>query len=133
MNVKNIDSIGVTTDGFFGGVLTGYALKKVLKVIAVAVRLFSTGLVYLQYRQIIDIKWSKLHRILLHPLQMPFIARDRIVAAIKGYASRFLRKEFPHLRSSLPTLWTRRYFVSTHGHVSSETIKKYIEERQRGI
>jgi len=36
-----------------------------------------------------------------------------------------------HLKSSLPTLWTRSYFVSTHGHVSSETIKKYIEEQSK--
>jgi putative transposase len=61
------------------------------------------------------------------------IAPNRIVAALKGYTSRILRKEFPHLRSSLPILWTRSYFVSTPGHVSSETIRKYIEEQQRRI
>ncbi|MGB6593730.1 MAG: IS200/IS605 family transposase [Candidatus Nitrosopolaris sp.] len=63
----------------------------------------------------------------------PVIAPNRIVAALKGYTSRVLRKEFSHLKSSLPTLWTRSYFVSTHGHVSSETIKKYIEEQQTRI
>ena len=60
----------------------------------------------------------------------PVIAPNRIVAALKGYTSRVLRKKFSHLKSSLPTLWTRSYFVSTHGHVSSETIRKYIEEQQ---
>jgi putative transposase len=63
----------------------------------------------------------------------PVIAPNRIVAALKGYTSRVLRKEFSHLKSSLPTLWTRSYFVSTHGHVSSETIRKYIEEQQTRI
>lgn len=63
----------------------------------------------------------------------PVIAPNRIVAALKGYTSRVLRKEFSHLKSSLPTLWTRSYFVSTHGHVSSETIMKYIEEQQTRI
>ncbi|MCL4518831.1 MAG: IS200/IS605 family transposase [Thaumarchaeota archaeon] len=57
----------------------------------------------------------------------PLLGPNRIVAGMKGYSSRILREEFPHLTSSLPTLWTRSYFVSTHGHVSSETIKKYVE------
>jgi putative transposase len=61
----------------------------------------------------------------------PNIAPNRIVAALKGYTSRLLRQEFPsELRSKLPTLWSRSYFVSTHGHVSTETIEKYIEEQQ---
>lgn len=62
----------------------------------------------------------------------PKDAPNRIVGAFKGYTSRILRQEFPELKSRLPSLWTRSYFVSTHGHVSSETIKKYVEE-QRGI
>jgi len=49
---------------------------------------------------------------------------------LKGYTSRILRKEFPQLRTSLPALWTRSYFVSTHGHVSSETIKRCVEEQE---
>ena len=60
----------------------------------------------------------------------PTIAPNRIIAAIKGYTSRILRKEFPELKSRLPSLWTRSYFVSTHGHISSETIKKYVEEQK---
>ena len=60
----------------------------------------------------------------------PLIAPNRIVAGFKGYSSRVLRQEFPHLVSLMPTLWTRSYFVSTHGHVSDATIKKYIEEQK---
>jgi len=60
----------------------------------------------------------------------PTIAPNRIIAGIKGYTSRVLRQEFPELRSRLPTLWTRSYFVSTHGHISSETIRKYVEEQK---
>jgi len=62
---------------------------------------------------------------------MPTIAPNRIVAGLKGYTSRILRQEFSELRTRMPTLWTRSYFVSTHGHVSAETIKKYID-KQRG-
>ena len=45
--------------------------------------------------------------------------------ALKGYTSRILRQEFPHL-NTLPALWTRSYFVSTAGVVSGATIQKYI-------
>ncbi len=62
----------------------------------------------------------------------PTIAPNNIIARIKGRTSRMLRSEFPQLVKRLPTLWTRSYFVSTHGHVSSDTIKKYVEE-QKGI
>ena len=49
--------------GFFAGILIGYALKKVVKVVAVVVGLFFAGLAYLQYQQIIDIKWAKLQAV----------------------------------------------------------------------
>lgn len=57
----------------------------------------------------------------------PTVAPNRLVAALKGHTSRVLRQEFPELTSRLPSLWTRSYFVSTHGHVSAEAIKKYVE------
>jgi putative transposase len=62
----------------------------------------------------------------------PRLAPNSIIGQIKGFTSRVLRREFRELRSRLPTLWTRSYFVSTHGHVSDETIKRYIEE-QKGV
>jgi hypothetical protein len=43
-----------------------------------------------------------------------------------------IRKEFPELRHRLPTLWTRSYFVSTHGNITADSIKRYIEE-QKGL
>jgi uncharacterized membrane protein (Fun14 family) len=46
--------------GFFVGVLIGYALKKVVKVVAVVVGLFFAGIAYLQYQQVININWAKL-------------------------------------------------------------------------
>jgi uncharacterized membrane protein (Fun14 family) len=38
--------------GFFGGLLFGYAIKKVVKLIAIIAGLFIAGLAYLQYQQI---------------------------------------------------------------------------------
>lgn len=59
----------------------------------------------------------------------PNVAAHEVVKAIKGRSSRYLRQEFPQLLK-LPSLWTHSYFVSTEGNVSSETIRKYIEEQR---
>jgi uncharacterized membrane protein (Fun14 family) len=62
-----IDSFGPTAatigGGFFVGVLVGYALKKVIKLLAVIVGLFLAGLAYLQYHQIASINWNKLQQV----------------------------------------------------------------------
>jgi len=60
----------------------------------------------------------------------PYWSPHRVLRRIKGRTSRMLRMEFPELLK-LPSLWTRSYFVSTAGHVSSETIRKYIEKQSR--
>ena len=62
----------------------------------------------------------------------PQLAPNRIIGTIKGYTSRLMRQQFPELCSKLPTLWTRSYFVSTHGYISDDMIQKYIEE-QKGM
>lgn len=53
-----------------------------------------------------------------------------ITNALKGYTSRLLRQEFKELRTKLPTLWSRSYYAGTVGHVSEETIRKYIESQK---
>ena len=64
MYLEHLESVGVTIGGgFFAGIIIGYALKKVVKVVAVVVGLFFAGLAYLQYQQIIDIKWVKLQAV----------------------------------------------------------------------
>lgn len=61
MNIDIVGSIGATIGGgFFAGILIGYALKKVVKILAVVVGLFFAGLAYLQYQQIVNINWNKL-------------------------------------------------------------------------
>lgn len=59
----------------------------------------------------------------------PILAPHQVMFRIKGASSRILRKEFPHLLK-LPSLWTRSYYCGTAGHVSSETIKKYIANQK---
>ncbi len=53
-----------------------------------------------------------------------------IVQQLKGYTSRVLRQEFPSLKSRLPSLWTRSYYCESVGHISEETILKYIEDQK---
>jgi uncharacterized membrane protein (Fun14 family) len=61
MIMDNISSIGaVVGGGFFGGLLLGYALKKVVKLIVVIVGLFIAGLAYLQYQQIASFNWDRI-------------------------------------------------------------------------
>ena len=58
----------------------------------------------------------------------PNILIHNLIKAFKGRSSNLLRKEYPELLK-LPSLWTHSYFVSTAGNVSSDTIKKYIQEQ----
>ena len=54
-----------------------------------------------------------------------------LINTFKGVTSRRLRERFPHLRQLHPkSLWTRTYYVGTAGHLSAETIQRYIEEAQ---
>ena len=52
-----------------------------------------------------------------------------IMKYIKGGTSYALRSEFVQL-SRMPNLWTRSFFVSTAGNVSSETIKWYVDTQK---
>ncbi len=60
---------------------------------------------------------------------LPTDSPSDMMAKVKGVTSRRLRQEFKHL-AHLPSLWTRSFFVSTAGNVSSETVKRYVEEQK---
>ncbi len=60
----------------------------------------------------------------------PQLEIHKLVKGFKGRSANLLRKEFPELLR-MACLWTRSYFVSTAGNVSSETIKKYIEAQTK--
>ena len=61
----------------------------------------------------------------------PQFGVHKAVKRFKGVSSRCLRKEFPRLKSRLPTLWTNSYFVSTVGGAPLAKIKEYIQEQKR--
>jgi uncharacterized membrane protein (Fun14 family) len=63
MGLDNFGSIaGAIGGGFFGGILIGWAFKKVIKLFAIMAGLFLAGLAYLQYHQIATIDWYKVEQ-----------------------------------------------------------------------
>lgn len=61
---------------------------------------------------------------------LPTQSPSDIMQTLKGYTSKIMRSEFIEL-SRMPSLWTRSFYVSTAGNVSSETIKQYVESQKK--
>ncbi len=61
----------------------------------------------------------------------PQFGIHRLVRQMKGRSSNVLRKEFPWLKSRLPTLWTNSYFVATVGGAPLAAVKRYVEAQKR--
>ena len=74
-----------------------------------------------------DVMEDHVHLILENNPKVPI---TRIVGLLKGYTSKILRDEFPHLKSRLPSLWTRSKFISSVGNVSLKVVKEYIEDQK---
>ncbi|WP_033319620.1 IS200/IS605 family transposase [Streptomyces yerevanensis] len=56
----------------------------------------------------------------------PKSSASYVANQFKGFTSRVLRSEFPHLKSRMPTLWSSSYFAASVGSVSAATVEKYI-------
>ena len=61
---------------------------------------------------------------------LPVHAPQFVVGQLKGYTAFTLRNEFPHLKSRLPSLWTRSYYIESVGHISEATIRQYIADQK---
>lgn len=60
----------------------------------------------------------------------PTLAPSDLMFRIKGRSARELRKEIPDPLMKMPSMWTRSYFCSTAGNVSSSTIERYIANQK---
>ena len=60
----------------------------------------------------------------------PQFGVHKFVKRVKGLSSFLLRRQFPTLKSRLPTLWTNSYFISTVGGAPLAVIKQYIENQK---
>ena len=63
----------------------------------------------------------------------PRLMLHKVIKQFKGKSSHILREEFPFLKSSMPSLWTRSYLSCSVGNISGDVIKEYIESQQRRI
>lgn len=60
----------------------------------------------------------------------PFVAPTDIVKVMKGVTAKRVFEKFPQLHRRKywgDHMWSPSYYIGTHGNVSAETIKKYID------
>jgi putative transposase len=62
----------------------------------------------------------------------PRVSPALIANLLKGYSSRYLREQYPHLKKGCGKehLWSSCYYVGTAGNVSAEVITRYLAECQ---
>ena len=62
----------------------------------------------------------------------PKISPSYIVKMSKGISGRLLLKEYPQIRQKLwkGKLWNPSYYIETIGHISEDTVRKYIEDQK---
>ena len=64
----------------------------------------------------------------------PVWSPSEIVNILKGNTSRQLRLVFPYLKQKVRKhLWADGYYCGTAGHVSTEQVRRYIEEQTKNI
>ena len=51
---------GTVGGGFLAGLITGWAIKKVLKLAAIIIGLFIAALAYLEYHRIVNVDWDRI-------------------------------------------------------------------------
>ena len=87
------------------------------------------GQVGVRLRELIDIKATELmpDHVHLFVKTRPKDSPSYVANQLKGFTSHRLREEFPYLRSRLPTLWSRSFFVASVGAVSAATVQRYID------
>ncbi|MGF1591267.1 MAG: IS200/IS605 family transposase [Pleurocapsa sp.] len=95
-------------------------LKEILETIATEIQV-----------DILEMEVGDLNHVHLLISLDPQFGVHKAVRRFKGASSRYLRKEFPQLKSRLPTLWTNSYFVSTVGGAPLAKIKEYIQNQKR--
>jgi putative transposase len=95
-------------------------LKEILKNIATEIKV-----------EILEMEVGDMNHVHLLISLDPQFGVHKAVKRFKGASSRYLRKEFPQLKSRLPTLWTNSYFVSTVGGAPLAKIKEYIQNQKR--
>jgi uncharacterized membrane protein (Fun14 family) len=81
------ENLAVTVGGgFLGGILIGYSLKKIIKIVAIIAGFFLATLAYLQYHQITNINWDRLQVISENTLT-PLVNTTQQIPGLDGNIS----------------------------------------------
>jgi putative transposase len=77
----------------------------------------------------VDVQPDHIHLFVSFP---PALSISDAVKLLKGISARQLRLMFPDLRKKTRSdrLWAPSFYVGTAGHVSAETIRKYIASQE---
>ncbi len=77
----------------------------------------------------VDVQLDHVHLFVSMP---PTLSIAQAVKLFKGISARQLRLMFParRKRTRSDRLWVPSYYVGTAGHVSAETIRKYLEAQE---
>jgi len=77
----------------------------------------------------VDVQPDHIHLFVSIP---PALSVADAVKLLKGISARQLRLMFPQLRKRTRSdrLWEPSYYMGTAGHVSADTIQKYIESQE---
>jgi putative transposase len=59
----------------------------------------------------------------------PTQAIATVVQQLKGYSSYILRNKYPKYKKLYKHLWAPSYYCESVGHISEQTVKKYIEDQ----
>jgi uncharacterized membrane protein (Fun14 family) len=86
-------------EGFLFGAVTGYALKKVMKIATIVVGLFVAALAYLSYKGLIDVKWVAMENATRSALMN---ASGQVVQALNNTATQFAANPSAVSASGLP-------------------------------
>jgi putative transposase len=54
-----------------------------------------------------------------------------IISQLKGFTSFTLRNEFRWLKSRIPTIWTRSYYVETVGIFQKQLLKNILKTKKQ--
>jgi uncharacterized membrane protein (Fun14 family) len=125
----SIESFGPTAatmgGGFFVGILIGYALKKVIKIVAVIiVGLFLAALTYLQYHQTDNINWSKLQTVLSEGGVITTLSNG-IIMQIPGISLSSSSGDSSHAAATASSLAMTSFGIPLTGSMSADLLLYY--------
>jgi uncharacterized membrane protein (Fun14 family) len=105
MDTGNFNFIIATTGGgFLGGLLLGFAMKKVIRIAAIVIGSFMAALAYLQYQQIASINWDKVEGSITGLISATFGVLN------ENYVTTQMMSNFGiHLTSSMASGFTVRF------------------------